>query len=419
MKNLYAQICGAVVATFILAGTVAARPEDCPECKCIMLVSSPTLEPDEHEAPVAKIVTDQRLAVEDDQAAPVAKHGQQSITIQTIEADPAVAADPAVEADGPKTRSKQVTWLGVAVGETTEALCAQLGLKPGEGLTVCVLASGSPADKAELHKNDVLVDLDGQMLVHPMQLRKLIQMRAEGDSVKLTYFRGGKKQTATVKLGRTSWDEAANMEGTAWPDALQNLQFKLNGLDMHGLKGLDDLDGQLRGVSASLARVGLDRGQVNLEVRRTMEQTRKAIQAAVRNASTERSSLAAVDRKLEALAHAGVDVDRDATVIVRSKHNSSRTMVQTDDDGSYIIEAGATTHLTARDKDGKLLFEGEIDTAAEREKVPMEVWEKVKPMLDQIVPPISDKPKKEGRFRGRIDFLKQSACLCVIQVSST
>src|SRR5580692_7115209 len=194
MKHVFPMTAiGAVFAATVLwTGIMPARADN--QARCLILTSQ-SLEPDEHLAPVAGIVTTQTITSDDDQSAPVVKPDQQTVTIQAIEADPPVAADQADEPDGHKQHSKQVTWLGVAVGETTEALSSQLGLKPGEGLTICVLAPGSPADKAEIHKNDVLVDLDGQMLVHPMQLRKLIQMHAEGDSVKLTFFRGGKKQT--------------------------------------------------------------------------------------------------------------------------------------------------------------------------------------------------------------------------------
>jgi hypothetical protein len=104
-----------------------------------------------------------------------------------------------------------------------------------------------------------------------------------------------------------------------------------------------------------------------------------------------------VDKELEALARDGVDVEKDGTVIVRNKRNSTRTMVATDDNGTYILEAGAKTHLTARDKHGKLLFEGEIDTPAEQEKVPKEVWEKAKPMFDQIAAPNGNEPKAEDK----------------------
>jgi hypothetical protein len=426
MKNVVSRIKigGLIASTVLWAGMVAAHPDN--QVERIVVVTNQTLGADEEQAPVANVVlTAQTQAVppappeppeppvanvvvttqtqidDDDSTASSSSQGQNRITIQTI------------EPGGKKKQAKPVTYLGLAVKEASEELSSQLGLKPGEGLTVILLAPGSPAEKADFHKNDVLVDLDGQMLVHPLQLQKLIQMHAEGDAVKLTFYRAGKKQTATVKLGKTTWDESAETEDKAWPGDLQNLQFQLSDLKslngLNNLNSLNDLNGQWSGMGESLARVGLDKAKVNREVKRAMEQARKAIQDAVRHASTEQKSLASVDRELEALARGGLDVDRDATVTVRSKRNSSRTMVQTDEDGTYIIEAGAKTRLTARDKDGKLLFEGEIDTPAEREKVPKEVWEKVKPMLDQIVAPIGSKPKTEGQFRGRGDLVKQSA----------
>jgi hypothetical protein len=323
-----------------------------------------------------------------------------------------------VEPSAKKGQAKVVTWLGLAVEESSEALSSQLGLKPGEGLTVIFIAAGSPAVKADFHKNDVLVELDGQMLVHPLQLRKLVQMHAEGDTVKLTFYRGGKKQTASIKLGKTSWTDSSDTEDRAFPGSPQNFQIIFDNDQEGQMSGLDGqlrgLDGQLMGLNESMAHAGLDKAKLNIEIKRTMEQTRKAIQDSVQRATRERRSLATVDRELEALARDGMDVDKDATVIIRNKRNSSRTMVQTDDSGSYIIEAGAKTRLTARDKAGKLLFEGEIDTPEERAKVPKEVWEKVAPMLDEIPAPSGGKPKTEGKSRGRSEFLKQTACCRVL-----
>ena len=93
----------------------------------------------------------------------------------------------------------------------------------------------------------------------------------------------------------------------------------------------------------------------------------------------------------------GIDVDKDATVVVRNKHNSRKTMGQSDENGTYIIEAGAHKHLTAHDKDGKLLFDGEVDTPAQQEKVPKEVWEKAKAMIDQLAEPTGSEPKAEDK----------------------
>src|SRR5579859_6051379 len=71
---------------------------------------------------------------------------------------------------------KEVAWLGVGADEAGDALASQLGLQSGEGLVVTYVETDSPAAKARIKKNDVLVEFDNQMMVHPAQLRKLVQM---------------------------------------------------------------------------------------------------------------------------------------------------------------------------------------------------------------------------------------------------
>jgi hypothetical protein len=302
---------------------------------------------------------------------------QQQIVIQTV------------EDVHPVKPPKVVAWLGLAVEESPEALSSQLGLRRGEGLTVDYMAAGSPAAKADFHKNDVLVELDGQMLVHPIQFRKLVQMHSEGDTIKLTFFRSGKKQTLEVKLGKINWDEASNKTDPAAGADLENLQSQLTGLT-----------GELRGMSETLSRARLDKARMDVDMTRTMEQTRKAIQDAMRRTTTLRKHTDDNDADLDRLAGDGVDVDKDATIILRNKRNSNRTVLQTDDTGTYIIEEGAKVHLTARNKFGKSLFDGDIGTPAERQKVPKEVWEKVQPMFDQLTAPDGAKSDKEGKKSG-------------------
>ena len=49
-----------------------------------------------------------------------------------------------------------------------------------------------------------------------------------------------------------------------------------------------------------------------------------------------------------------------------------------------MIVSNPKPHLTVHDKEGKLVFDGEIDTPEQRAKVPPEVWQKVEPMLDKL-----------------------------------
>lgn len=289
----------------------------------------------------------------------------------------------AIEPERGKQAVKEMTWLGVSVEEVSEALAAQLGLKFGEGLVVNYVSTDSPAAKVELKKNDVLVEFEGQMLVDPIQLRKLVQMHPDGDSVKITFFRSGKKQSVTAKLVKKTWNESyLNMDEGSLQDGMRKLQFQLRGLN-----GRDGLGGQMNVLAQSLGRAGLDKEKMNIEVERTMEQTRKAIQDAMRHSQDGQDShkvLGLASKELAELAGGGVDLGKNATIIIKSDGKSARTIVKTDDSGSYVIFADPGKHLTAHDTDGKLLFDGAIESPEQQQKVPKEVWEKIRPLLEQM-----------------------------------
>jgi DNA-directed RNA polymerase specialized sigma24 family protein len=288
-----------------------------------------------------------------------------------------------------KGAGKEVTWLGLSAEESSDALTSQLGLQAGEGLLVTYVATNSPAAKASLQKNDLLIEMDGQELVLPEQLRKLVQMRKEGDQVVLTYYRGGKKQSTTATLGKTKAGFGLFGDG-GHLDGLKQLRVRLK--DLSTMDGLNDHLSELR---EELARAGVDRKNIEVEVRRGVEQARKAIAAAVAQVHGTRGGAPAVPEALEDLARGGVEVDKDATVTIKSRTESVRSMVKTDDTGTYVIVANPKKRLTAHDKDGKLAFDGEIETSEQQQKVPKDVWKEVQPMIEQLNQTTEDAPAVE------------------------
>ena len=88
-------------------------------------------------------------------------------------------------------------------------------------------------------------------------------------------------------------------------------------------------------------------------------------------------------------------MDDNASVTVRSNGQRVKSVVKSDDSGTIVIVSNPKPHLTAHDKDGKLMFDGEIDTPEQRAKVPPELWEKVAPLLDKATPRAEEEPKTE------------------------
>lgn len=101
------------------------------------------------------------------------------------------------------------TWLGVITEEPSEDVRAQISVPDGTGLLVRGVMADSPAAKAGLDKNDLLIRMDDQILINPDQLRKLISTKKEGDVVHLTYLRKGREASVEARLGSHVEDDAS------------------------------------------------------------------------------------------------------------------------------------------------------------------------------------------------------------------
>lgn len=70
-----------------------------------------------------------------------------------------------------------------------------------KGVAIIEVVPQSPADVAGLKKYDVIIALDEQEVSNDIDIRKYIYTKKKiGETLEITYFRNGKKQSATLKL---------------------------------------------------------------------------------------------------------------------------------------------------------------------------------------------------------------------------
>lgn len=72
-----------------------------------------------------------------------------------------------------------------------------------EGVAVLEVVENSPADKAGLKKGDIIVKIGDEDLSSLAEFRYELYKYAVGDKIELTIYRNGKKQTASVTLGKS------------------------------------------------------------------------------------------------------------------------------------------------------------------------------------------------------------------------
>jgi serine protease Do len=99
-------------------------------------------------------------------------------------------------------------WLGVAISEVTPEKAAELKLTSVRGVIVTDVEPDSPAAKAGLKENDVLLQYDGQTVEGTVQFRRLVRETPPGRKVSVLLSRDGRTETLSIELAdRSAYDE--------------------------------------------------------------------------------------------------------------------------------------------------------------------------------------------------------------------
>ena len=128
-------------------------------------------------------------------------------------------------------------WLGVGVSEVSSERAKSLKLPEERGALVGKIVPDSPAAKAGLKENDVVLEVNGQRIEGTEQFRRMIHEIPAGRTANLTVWRDGRSQNLMVTVGK---HEAGNMK--VFADGPKSFAFKMPTLpEMPDLSGFDHL----------------------------------------------------------------------------------------------------------------------------------------------------------------------------------
>jgi len=282
---------------------------------------------------------------------------------QVLDADDAQgAAEGQADEPAQPAAKRKVTYLGVVTRPTDETLRTQFDLGEG-GVVVQHVVNDSPAAKAGLKPHDVITKVGDDAVLDQRQLGETIRSAKPGDTVKLTIIRGAQEQALEATLGeshlpnvtirRIPFEQIApDARLEQMQDIVRRMEDQLKdlppGLEGHDLsKLMEQLHRELREMDGERE----DRfGELDLnELRERMRQW-KPIEPGAAGAQLRAEMSAAYS-------------DREHTLKLTRK------------DGSK--------HLHATDRAGNVLFDGPVNTDAERAKVPEELLEKLHRLENQ------------------------------------
>jgi serine protease Do len=154
-------------------------------------------------------------------------------------------------------------WLGIEISEVNPENAKELKLSETRGVVVGSVEPDSPAAKAGLKENDVILSYEGQNVEGTIQFRRLVRETPPGRSIPLSVSRDGSVQTITIEVGERDGGfgpgdkDAAphvykfkmpNVQEFKMPDFDFNPMVTPEAMDFHtpllGI-GAEDLSGQL------------------------------------------------------------------------------------------------------------------------------------------------------------------------------
>ena len=94
--------------------------------------------------------------------------------------------------------------MGVAMREVTPVDAELYGLPRPEGAFVNEVVDNTPAARAGLRPEDVIVSVDGQAIRYPAQLQSTIAQRRPADEVTIAYYRDRELREVTLRLDQAS-----------------------------------------------------------------------------------------------------------------------------------------------------------------------------------------------------------------------
>src|SRR5881394_1213356 len=114
--------------------------------------------------------------------------------------------DPGSPARTPSFFVGDGAFLGVGTEDISKENMARYGMREVRGVGITEVTKDSPAEKAGLRKDDVIVRFDGESVTSVRKLTRLVSEHAPDQTVRITISRAGSEQELSATLEKHKFD---------------------------------------------------------------------------------------------------------------------------------------------------------------------------------------------------------------------
>lgn len=190
-------------------------------------------------------------------------------------------------------------WFGVQVQEVTPELAKSFGLERSRGALVADVQPNSPAARAGIQRGDVIVAFNGRSIEDMHELPRVVANTPPGSAVEVRFLRQGRERTARVNVGEMPEERRQAAVGGGTSGGELGLAVQPLTPEMARRLGLANAAGVVvseveEGSPAD--EVGIQRGDVILEVNHHKIANPQEYQAAIAQAGDRPSVLFLIRR---------------------------------------------------------------------------------------------------------------------------
>lgn len=256
--------------------------------------------------------------------------------------------------------AKETAFLGITTRNADRTICSQLDIPKGMGLVVSAVVPESPAE-GTIKVDDILTKFDQQLLVNPEQLGVLVRAHNPGDNVTVEAIRKGKPNKLPVTLG-SRLEEYAEL--AMLPANIEIMSPVIEAFSIGDDGNMIMMDEELDPVALKELIIEELSGANIEEYGVTAEQ----ISNMMEGVSIDLSSM----NEAEAFGHACAPMVSTISSMMFDEDTGNRL--------SYTL-FGEKATLQIIGNDGKKIFDGPVNTAEEKAKVPEKYRETFHQML--------------------------------------